>query len=71
MNGLGEPLKKSNPKNRKKTVKIEKKSTHVNKHHQRESELLFKHLSLLFFKIKVKNSRRKTTRFFASVPVPA
>ena len=53
----------------RKTVKIEVKLTHV-KNHLRECEFFFKHRSINFI-IRTKNSRRKTTRFFAPLPVSA
>ena len=41
---IGKTIKKSDPKNLKKTVKIKVKLPHVNiKNHRRESEFLFKH----------------------------
>ena len=73
MNGLEKPFrKKSDPKNRKKTVKIEVKLPHVNKKPLPIKRIFvqtpYSHSTL---KLEQKNSRRKTTRFFAPFPVSA
>ena len=65
-------FKKSDPKNRKKIVKTKVKLPHVNKKPLARKRIFvqtpFSHSTL---KLERKNSRRKTTRFFAPLPVSA
>ena len=73
MNGSEKPFrKKSDPKNWKKTVKIKVKLPHVNKKPQPRNRIFvqtpFSHSTL---ELERKNSRRKSTRFFAPYPVSA
>ena len=73
MNGLGKPFrKKSDPKNRKNCKKSKWNCRMWTKNHDRESEFLSKHpFSRSTLNLEQKNSRRKTTRFFAPLPVSA
>ena len=71
MNGLGKSLRKNPIQKIEKTVKIKVKLPHANKNHQQESEFLVKHRFHSTLKLEQKNSRRKTTRFFARLPVSA
>ena len=73
MNALGKPFrKKSDPKKKKKTVKIKVKLPHVNKKPPARKQIFvqtpFSHSTL---KLAQKNSQHKTTRFFAPLPVSA
>ena len=68
MNGLG---KKSDPKNRK-TVKIKEELPHVKKPQARKRIFVQTPFSHSTLKLQQKTtSRRKTTRFFAPIPVSA
>ena len=73
MNGLGQPFrKKSDPKNEKTVKKIKVKLPHVNKKPLARKRIFvqtpFSHSTL---NLERKNSRRKTTRFFAPFSVSA
>ena len=67
MNGLGKPFRtKSDPKFRKKTIKINVKFPHVNKKPLARKRIFV----LLYLNIGVKNFHaKKTTRFFAPLLV--
>ena len=72
VNWLGKPFRKNLIQKIEKTVKIRVKLPHVNKKTTTEkpnfcSNTIFS----LYFKIRAKKSRRKTTRFFAPFPVSA
>ena len=64
--------KKSDPKKNEKTVRIKVKMPHVNKKPLARKRIFvqipFSHSTL---NLERKNSRRKTTRFFAPLPVSA
>ena len=73
MNGLEKPFrKKSDPLNRKNSKNQSETAACEQKNHYRETEFFvqtpFSHSTL---KLEQKNSRRKTTRFFAPFPVSA
>ena len=72
VNGLGKPFRKKSDPKIEKTVKIRVKLPHVNKKPLLRNRIFvqtpFSHSTL---KLPRKNSRRKTTRFFAPFPVSA
>ena len=72
MNGLKEPfIQNSDPKNRKKTVKITVKWPRVKKSLAGKRIFVQKPLYLSTLKLGKKSSRRKTSRFFEPFPVSA
>ena len=72
MNGLGKPFRKKSDPKIEKTVKTKVKLPHVNKKTPERKRIFvqtpFSHSTL---KLERKNSSRKTTRFFAPLPVSA
>ena len=70
MNAVGKPFReKSNPKNR--TVKIRVKLPQVNKKSLARKRTSVQKPFYYSLKLEQKNSRRKTTHFFAPLPVSA
>ena len=72
MNGLGKPFrKKSDPKNRKNCKNQSEIAACEQKTTSEKANFCSNTVFSLYLKFRAKNSRRKTTRFFAPLPVSA
>ena len=71
MNGLGKPFTKNPIQKIEKTVNIKVKLPHVNKTTSEKANFCSNTIFSLCFKFRAKNIIRKTTRFFAPLPVSA
>ena len=71
MNGLGKPFRKKPIQKIQKTVKISEIAACEQKTTTEKPNFCSNTVFSLNFKIRVKNSRHKTTRFFAPFPVSA
>ena len=72
VNGLGKPFrKKSDPKNRKNSKNQSEIAACEQKTTTEKPNFCSNTIFALYFKIRAKNSRRKTTRFFALFTVSA
>ena len=69
MNGLGKPFRKKSDPKIEKTVKTKVKLPHVNKKTPARKRIFVQTPFSHSLKLERKNSRRKTTRFFAPLPV--